>query len=347
MKNILVTGGAGFIGSNFLNLINRKKNFSKIIILDKLTYAANYTNISKLIDRKRVIFIKGDISNYNLVSKILNKYKIQVVFNFAAESHVDNSINNSNKFIKTNIIGTHNLLKCCYESWNNKYNDKLFFHISTDEVFGHLTINQKKFTEKTNFNPRSPYSASKASSDLLVKSFHSTYKLPYVITNCSNNYGPLQFPEKLIPLTIRNLVLRKSILIYGNGKNIRDWIHVDDHCRAIYQIFKSNKFQTTFNVGGNNQIRNIDLVNDLCYNYDLILKRKNLIFEFTKNSRNLHFDSKFLIKFVIDRKGHDFRYDLNTSKIKKEITFLPKINFKDGLQKTLLWYLKNPKYLKI
>lgn len=333
MKNILITGGAGFIGANFLKIILQKVKFDKLIVLDSLTYSSNFNYIKEYIKIKNVKFIKGNICNKNVVNNIFKTYKIDVIFNFAAETHVDNSIKNSDNFVKTNFLGVHNLISNAQLHWNNDLENKLFFQISTDEVFGHLQINEEKFNENNKLNPRSPYSSSKAAADLLIKSFWTTYKIPYVITHCSNNFGPNQHKEKLIPKIINNILLNKKIPIYGNGLNIRDWIYVDDHCNAIIKIFKKRKFNTTYNIGGNNQISNLYLVKK--------------IIKLLKNNKKINIDRKKklndFIKFVDDRLGHDFRYDLNTSKIFKTIGFKPSISINKGLINTINWYLSHKK----
>ncbi len=331
MKNILITGGAGFIGSNFLKIFVSKVKFNKIIVIDNLTYASNFSYIKDYFKLKNIIFVKGNICDVRLVNKIFKSHKIDVVFNFAAESHVDKSILNSNKFIKTNFVGVHNLISAARIEWQNNVKNKLFFQISTDEVFGHLKKNESKFNENTRFNPRSPYSSSKAAADLLIKSFWTTYKIPYVITHCSNNYGPNQNIEKLIPKTINNIISNKKIPIYGDGSNIRDWIYVDDHCNAIIKIFKKGKSNTSYNIGGNNQITNLTLVNKIIR---IIKKNK-------KFSLNKKINYNNLINFVEDRLGHDYRYDLDTSKIYRQIGFKPLTSIDKGLIKTIKWYLTN------
>tara|TARA_B100001059_G_scaffold56775_1_gene51834 strand:+ start:12983 stop:13987 length:1005 start_codon:yes stop_codon:yes gene_type:complete len=329
MKNILITGAAGFIGANFLKIFLKKVKFNRLILLDNLTYSSNFNYIKDYINIKNVKFIKGNICNKNLVKNIFNIYKIDVIFNFAAETHVDNSIKKSDNFVKTNFFGVHNLISNAHLYWKNDLENKLFFQISTDEVFGHLQINEEKFNENTKFDPRSPYSSSKAAADLLIKSFWTTYKIPYVITHCSNNFGPNQHKEKLIPKVINNILLSKKIPIYGNGLNIRDWIYVDDHCDALIKIFKKRKFNTTFNIGGNNQISNLYLVKKII---KLLKNNKKIKIDRRKNLNDF-------IKFVDDRLGHDFRYDLNTSKIYKTIGFKPSISINKGLINTINWYL--------
>ena len=331
MINLLITGGAGFIGSNLVRYWIKNNPKDNIIILDKLTYAGNKNNIESFESLPNVNFIEGDICNSELVINLLKRFNISHVAHFAAESHVDRSINSPEIFINTNIFGTYVLLNAFKEYWyeigkSDKYK---FLHISTDEVFGSLQINEQPFNENTPYNPRSPYSASKASSDHLVKAWFDTYGLPVVISNCSNNYGPFHFPEKLIPLSIINILLGKNISIYGNGKNIRDWLYVEDHCAALELILKSNKVGESFCIGGSNEISNIDLINIICNSIDKLI--------------NYHpvQPSKRLIKYIPDRLGHDFRYSINSDKLKKELNWESKISLKEGIDKTILWYLNN------
>ncbi len=332
---ILVTGGAGFIGSNFIiNWVSKYKE--KIINLDNLNYASNKNNLSKL-NKKNYKFIKGSINNKKLVRTILRTYKINKIINFAAETHVDRSIVDGSKFINTNINGTFNLLE---ESKNyylslkkaNKLKFK-FLHVSTDEVFGSLSKNSKPSIEDSVMKPNNPYSATKASSDHLVRAFYKTYGVPTIISNCSNNYGPYQFPEKLIPLVINNALMEKNLPIYGNGKQIRDWLYVEDHCKALVIILKNGKAGDKFNIGGNNEITNINLVKNICNILDNQFPRKKGKY-------------KDLIKFVKDRPGHDTRYSLSTLKIMKQLKWKPKENIVTGLNKTVKWYLNNPNWLK-
>jgi len=318
LTNILVTGGAGFIGSNFIRLL--LKDFSgKIINLDKLTYAGNLENLKDVQDDPRYTFIHGDICDSAKVNQIFSQYNIDTVVHFAAESHVDRSIHGPAPFIQTNIMGTFTLLEAARQNWKD-YSDKLFHHISTDEVYGSLGPTGK-FCEVTPYDPRSPYSASKASSDHLVKAYFHTYQLPVTISNCSNNFGPYQFPEKLIPLTISNILQDKKIPVYGDGKNIRDWIYVDDHNVAVQLILQKGRLGETYNIGGENEITNIDLVTKIC---ELLQKKP-----------------KDLITFVTDRKGHDRRYAIDCSKIKKELNWKRGKSFDERLSNTLEWYLSN------
>lgn len=309
---LLVTGGCGFIGSNFIIYILKKYPDYSIINLDKLTYAGNINNLKSIEDNQRYEFVHGDICNKELVDYLVKK--VDTIVHFAAESHVDRSIVNSDDFVKTNILGTHVLLDSALK--NNK---KRFHHISTDEVFGALGTDGK-FNEKTSYNPHSPYSASKASADHLVRAYFDTHKLPITISNCSNNYGPYQFPEKLIPLFITNLIEGKQVPVYGKGENVRDWIHVNDHNEAVDLIIHEGKIGETYCIGGNTEIKNIEITK-------LILK------EFGFGDE--------MIDFVEDRKGHDFRYSIDFTKIKNELDWNPKISFDKGLIKTINWYKEN------
>ena len=329
METILVTGGCGFIGSNFIiHLINKNKNV-KIINLDKLTYAGNAKNLS-LVNKDNYSLIKGDICDRKLLKSLFHKYEFNSIVHFAAESHVDRSIDDPSQFIKTNIFGTYNLLECSTEYFLDKKNDNFrFLHVSTDEVFGSLG-DEGRFTEDSPYDPSSPYSASKASSDHLVRAWHRTYGLPILLTNCSNNYGPFQFPEKLIPLMIINALNEKPLPIYGNGENIRDWLYVMDHCDGIYSVLLKGKNGDTYNIGGDNEIKNKDVVKTICNILDKIKPRKN-------NESYLN-----LIKYVSDRPGHDFRYAIDATKIKSEIQWAPSETFESGIHKTIQWYIENP-----
>ena len=329
METILVTGGCGFIGSNFIiHLINKNKNV-KIINLDKLTYAGNSKNLS-LVNKDNYSLIKGDICDRKLLKSLFYKYEFNSIVHFAAESHVDRSIDDPSQFIKTNIFGTYNLLECSTEYFLDKKNDNFrFLHVSTDEVFGSLE-DEGRFTENSPYDPSSPYSASKASSDHLVRAWHRTYGLPILLTNCSNNYGPFQFPEKLIPLMIINALNEKPLPIYGNGENIRDWLYVMDHCDGIYSVLLKGENGDTYNIGGDNEIKNKDVVKTICNILDNIKPRKN-------NESYLN-----LIKYVNDRPGHDFRYAIDATKIKSEIQWAPSETFESGIHKTIQWYLENP-----
>jgi len=332
MKNLLITGGAGFIGSHVVRLFVKKYEQYNIINLDKLTYAGNLENLNDIDKSKNYTFVKGDICDSNFIFSIFEKYKFDGVIHLAAESHVDRSISNPMEFINTNIIGTVNLLNAAREIWNDNFNDKLFYHISTDEVYGSLG-EFGFFTEKTSYDPRSPYSASKASSDHLVRAYYHTYKLPVVITNCSNNYGPNQFPEKLIPLSINNIKNNRPIPVYGKGENVRDWLYVVDHAIAIDKVFHNCELGQTYNIGGNNEWKNIDLIKVLCKVMDKKLGRPVGT-------------SEKLITYVKDRAGHDLRYAIDSSKIKAELGWTPSVDFEEGISKTVDWYLENEQWLE-
>ena len=329
---ILVTGGAGFIGSNFvLNWLSTQNE--GLINLDSLSYAADLNNLESISENKEYFFIKGSIEDQNLIEKILEKYNPRAVINFAAETHVDRSIENPEIFMKTNIFGTFHLLNASLKFWKKISLDDQkkfkFLHISTDEVFGSLSLEDEKSNELSPYKPNSPYSASKAASDHLVRAWGETYKLPVITTNCTNNYGPHQFPEKLIPLLIHNCLNNKKLPIYGKGENVRDWLYVEDHCEAIKEVLVKGSIGETYNIGGNNEKTNIELVKTVCSTLDEIKPRKN-------NS-----SYKELITFVEDRPGHDFRYSLDISKIKKELNWQPQETFESGIRKTILWYLEN------
>jgi len=329
---ILVTGGAGFIGSNFvLNWLSTQNE--GLINLDSLSYAADLNNLESISENKEYFFIKGSIEDQNLIEQILEKYNPRAVINFAAETHVDRSIEDPEIFIKTNILGTFHLLNASLKFWKKISLDNQkkfkFLHISTDEVFGSLSLEDEKSNELSPYKPNSPYSASKAASDHLVRAWGETYKLPVITTNCTNNYGPHQFPEKLIPLLIHNCLNNKKLPIYGNGENVRDWLYVEDHCEAIKEVLVKGSIGETYNIGGNNEKTNIEIVKTVCSTLDEIKPRKN-------NS-----SYKELITFVEDRPGHDFRYSLDISKIKKELNWQPQETFESGIRKTILWYLEN------
>lgn len=330
-KNILITGGAGFIGSHVTKLFVRKYTKYNIINLDKLTYAGNLENLSEIEHKNNYTFIKGDICDEVLVTKIFKEEKIDSIIHLAAESHVDRSIINPTEFVQTNIFGTINLLNIAKKFWVENLRNNLFYHISTDEVYGSLDKGGY-FFEDTPYDPKSPYSASKAGSDHFVRAYHNTYKLPIIISNCSNNYGPNQFPEKLIPLCINNIKNNNPIPVYGKGENVRDWLYVEDHANAIDVVFHSGKIGETYNIGGFNEFKNIDVVKLLCNFMDLQLGRK-------KGS------SEELITYVKDRAGHDFRYAINANKIMNELSWIPSLKFEEGLEKTVIWYLNNQKWL--
>ena len=322
-KNVIVTGGLGFIGSNLIELL-LKKNF-KVINLDKVSYASSFYNTRDYENKKNYTFIKCNINNTKKINKILSKYKPIGVFNSAAETHVDRSIDSPKKFIQSNIFGVFNLLEC-FKKFSKKNKKSKFIHISTDEVYGDILNGRSK--EKDAYKPSSPYAATKASSDHLVYSYIRTYKINAIITNCSNNYGPRQHPEKLIPKLVYNIMHNKNLPIYGTGKNSREWIYVDDHCRALIKIFKNGKVGEFYNIGSNKNLRNIDIA-------------KLLI----KNAKSkIKIGSKVKIKFIKDRPGHDFRYALNSSKVMKKLKWKPIIKLNIGLKKTFLWYLNNSNY---
>ena len=329
-NNILITGAAGFIGSHVVRLFVKKYSEYNIFSLDNLSYASNLNNINDVMNLKNHKFIKADICDFDTIIKIFKKYEINKVIHLAAESHVDRSIEDPLTFAKTNVLGTLNLLQAALKVWNNNFLDKLFYHISTDEVFGSLG-KKGSFNEKSRYDPHSPYSASKASSDHFVRSFSETYGLPILISNCSNNYGPYQFTEKLIPFSIKNILNNMPLSIYGNGENVRDWLYVEDHANAIDVVFHKGTLNDSYNVGGSNEWRNIDLIRLLIKYVDKSIGRKAGT-------------SEKLIKFVKDRKGHDYRYAIDSSKIKEKLGWRPAMNFEQGLIITVNWYIKNNNY---
>jgi dTDP-glucose 4,6-dehydratase len=331
MKKILITGGAGFIGSHVVRLFVNKYPDYLIYNLDKLTYAGNLANLTDIEKKANYRFIKGDIVDPEFINNLLNEHQFEGIIHLAAESHVDRSITNPMDFIFTNIVGTVNLLNAAKTIWKDKSEGKLFYHVSTDEVYGSLH-DDSFFTEETSYDPQSPYSASKAGSDHFVRAYHNTYKMPVVITNCSNNYGMNQFPEKLIPLFIHNIKHNKALPVYGKGENIRDWLYVVDHARAIDVVFHHGKVGETYNIGGHNEWTNIDLIKLLCSIMDRKLGRKPG-------------QSEQLISYVKDRAGHDFRYAIDASKIRKELGWEPSLQFEEGLEKTVDWYLANSEWL--
>jgi dTDP-glucose 4,6-dehydratase len=328
---ILVTGGAGFIGSHLVRLFVTKYPQYHIVNLDALTYAGNLANLKDIETKPNYTFIKGDITNAILLQSLFEKYKFNAVLHCAAESHVDRSITEPLAFIKTNIVGTSTLLHAAKTNWHGNYEGKLFYHISTDEVYGSLG-DTGFFTEENAYDPRSPYSASKASSDHIVRAFYHTYHMPIKISNCSNNYGPYHFPEKLIPLCINNIINKKPLPIYGKGENVRDWLFVEDHVNAIDVIFHNGNIGETYNIGGHNEWTNIALVKELCKQMDIKLGRKTG-------------ESEKLITYVTDRAGHDLRYAIDATKLKKELGWMPSLQFEEGISKTIDWYLENTNWL--
>ena len=330
-RNILVTGGAGFIGSHLVRLLVNKYPKYHIINMDVLTYAGNLENLKDIEHKENYSFVKCDICDFKKVKQVFVDYKIDSVIHLAAESHVDRSIEDPFSFAQTNVMGTLSLIQAAKEYWKGNFSNKLFYHVSTDEVYGSIE-KTGYFTEKTNYDPHSPYSASKASSDHFVRTFSDTYGLPIVISNCSNNYGSYQFPEKLIPLFINNIVNNKPLPVYGKGENVRDWLFVNDHARAIDVIFHKGKLGDTYNIGGFNEWKNIDLRKVMIKTVDRMLGREEGV-------------SEKLITYITDRAGHDLRYAIDSSKLKNELGWEPSLQFEEGIEKTVKWYLDNKEWM--
>jgi dTDP-glucose 4,6-dehydratase len=331
-RNILITGGAGFIGSHVVRLFVTKYPDYHIINLDKLTYAGNLANLKDIENKPNYTFVKADICDYERMLEVMKHYEVDGVIHLAAESHVDRSIKDPFTFARTNVMGTLSLLQAAKTYWNGEWEGKRFYHISTDEVYGALHFDGSLFKEDTKYDPHSPYSASKASSDHFVRAFHDTYGMPTVVTNCSNNYGPYQFPEKLIPLFINNIRHGKPLPVYGKGENVRDWLYVVDHARAIDLIFHKGKIADTYNIGGFNEWKNIDLIKVIIKTVDRLLGKA----EGT---------SDHLIKHITDRPGHDLRYAIDSTKLKNELGWEPSLQFEEGIEKTVRWYLDNEEWM--
>ena len=336
-RSLLITGGAGFIGGHVVRLMTQRYPDYHIICLDKLTYAGNLETIADVAEAPNFTFVQADICDYETMRRLLVEQEVDGIIHLAAESHVDRSISDPFTFARTNVLGTLSLLQAAKEVWSARpegYEGKRFYHISTDEVYGALELDGGFFTEETKYDPHSPYSASKASSDHFVRAFHDTYGLPTLVTNCSNNYGPYQYPEKLIPLFIHNIIQRKPLPVYGKGENIRDWLYVLDHARAIDTIFHKGAIASTYNIGGFNEWRNIDLVHLLVKTVDRILGRPEG-------------HSEELITYVTDRAGHDLRYAIDSSKLKEELGWEPSLQFEEGLELTVRWYLEHQDWTEL
>ena len=332
-RHILITGGAGFIGSHVVRRFVTRYPDYRIVNFDLLTYAGNLANLSDIEQAPNYTFVRGDICDAEAVGEVFRRYAIDGVIHLAAESHVDRSIRDPFTFARTNVLGTLTLLHAAREAWHGDWEGKRFYHISTDEVYGALGFGDEPFNEGTRYDPHSPYSASKASSDHFVRAFHDTFGLPTVVTNCSNNYGPYQFPEKLIPLLVNNIRLERPLPVYGRGENVRDWLHVEDHARAIDLIFHEGRNGETYNIGGGNEWRNIDLVRLIVRTTDRLLGRPEGA-------------SERLITYVTDRAGHDLRYAIDSSKLRRELGWEPAFRFEEGIEQTVRWYLENREWME-